>query len=208
MTKSIIFSLSILFSACSTPHIEHTQDNTLQITMNDKLIIKGEGTPLYKNSINLLHLNIQQKVFLMNNDTVLVYEDAIAGSSYQFRYGIKRIINIIFPQYSNELVDSKDNMHFFILNTKADTEYLILENMNKKRLKIIYGLDKKVFDFLLNRLDKDETLDIDRYLPILSSKPEQLHKKDKQLYIKSDWNMKSPILNNMVRKVGIRKAQR
>ena len=143
MKKSIILSLAMLFSACATPYIEHTQDNLLQITMNDKLIIKGEGNPLFKNTIKLLNLTIQQRIFLMDDDTVLTYEDATASMGYRYNYGIQKTVSIIFPQYNYELIDIKGNIHFFTLKTNTNTEYLILENMNKKRIKMIYGLDKK-----------------------------------------------------------------
>lgn len=201
MKKSIILSLAMLFSACATPHIEHTQDNLLQITMNDKLIIKGEGNPLLKNTIRLLNLTIQQRVFLMDDNTVLTYEDATASVGYRYNYGIQKTVSIIFPQYNYELIDIKGNVYFFTLKTNTNTEYLILENMNKKRIKMIYGLDKKLFEKLLSALSKEESPSLEKYISLQST---EAHK-DISLHIKSTWDMKSSILNKLVTKVGRRK---
>jgi len=198
MKKSIILSLAILFSACATPHIEHTQDNILQITMNDKLIIKGEGNPLYNKSVQLLNLNVQQTVFHMDNKQVLVYEDATAEVGYRFKYGMNKTLGIVFSNYNYELIDIKGNIHFFVLRTSKDTEYLILENMNKKRIKFIYGLNKNIFNGLLKVLSDKETTPL---CNIISSGSNEILK-DKNAYIKSSWNMKSSVLNNFVMKVG------
>ncbi len=201
MKKSIILSLAMLFSACATPYIEHTQDNLLQITMNDKLIIKGEGNPLFKNTIKLLNLTIQQRVFLMDDDTVLTHEDATASMGYRYNYGIQKTVSIIFPQYNYELIDIKGNIHFFTLKTNTNTEYLILENMNKKRIKMIYGLDKKLFEKLLSARSKEESPSLEKYISVQST---EAHK-DISLHIKSTWDIKSSILNKLVAQVGRRK---
>ncbi len=66
MKNLIILTLAILFSACATPHIEHTQDNLLRITMKNKVVIQGEGSPLLHKKIKLLNLNIEQTVFQMD----------------------------------------------------------------------------------------------------------------------------------------------
>ena len=201
MKKSIILSLAMLFSACATPYIEHTQDNLLQITMNDKLIIKGEGNPLFKNTIKLLNLTIQQRVFLMDDDTVLTYEDATASVGYRYNYGIQKTVSIIFPQYNYELIGIKGNIHFFTLKTNTNTEYLILENMNKKRIKMIYGLDKKLFEKLLSARSKEESPSLEKYISVQST---EAHK-DISLHIKSTWDIKSSILNKLVAQVGRKK---
>ncbi|MDF1883774.1 hypothetical protein JHD49_07490 [Sulfurimonas sp. SAG-AH-194-C21] len=201
MKKSIILSLVLLFSACATPHIEHTQDNLLQITMNDKVIIKGEGDPLYKNTIKLLNLTIQQRVFLMDDNSVLTFEDASAAVGYRYKYGIQKTVRIIFPEYNYELIDVKGNIHFFTLTTKTSTEYLILENINKKRIKMIYGLDRKLFDRLLSLLEEENSSSLSNYISTQAAKV----LKDESLYVKSTWDMKSSILNNLVTQVGRRK---
>ncbi|SFV68826.1 hypothetical protein MNB_SM-4-1091 [hydrothermal vent metagenome] len=75
---------------------------------------------------------------------------------------------------------------------------MILENMNKKRIKMIYGLEKKLFLKLLSTLSKEESPSLPKYISVPSSKVRQ----DISSYIKSTWDMKSSVLNNLVTQVG------
>ncbi len=70
--------------------------------------------------------------------------------------------------------------------------------MNKKRVKLIYGLNKNIFDGLLKVLSDNKTTSLHN---IVSSRSNEIFK-DKNAYIKSSWNMKSSVLNNLVMKVG------
>ena len=198
MKNSIILTLAILFSACATPHIEHTQDNLLCITMKNKFVIQGEGKPLLHQKTKLLNLNIEQTVFEMDDKSILTYEDAIADAGYKFKYGMQKTVGIIFSDYNYELVDIKGNIHFFKLLSQDKVEYLILENMNKKRIKFIYGLNKNIFNGLLKVLSDKETTPL---CNIISSGSNEILK-DKNAYIKSSWNMNSSVLNNLIMKVG------
>lgn len=198
MKKSIILTLAILFSACATPHIEHAQDNLLRITMKNKVLIQGKGEGLLHKRVKLLNLHIEQTVFQMDDKSILTYEDATASAGYKFKYGMQKTVGIIFSNYNYELVDIKGNIHFFKLASKDKVKYLILENMNKKRVKLIYGLNKNIFDGLLEVLSDEKTTSLHN---VISSGPNEILK-DKNVYIKSSWNMKSSLLNNLVMKVG------
>jgi len=195
MKTILITSLAILFSACTTPHIQNN-DNILEITMKDKSLIKGTGKLIYENRVNLVDIDIQQKVYLMENGSVLTYEDAPVSTGYVYSYGMKRTVGIIFPQYNYDLIDTKGNLFFFKLTNKTDTQYMILENMNKKRIKFVYGLSQKLFESIYDNLVKEQKM----------TESIESHQKsileDKTLYIKSKWNVKNIILDTIITKTG------
>jgi len=195
----IITPLLIFLISCVSPHIIKTTNNELFITLEKNTLIKGKGTLIYKDNINLTHLNIEQNVFIMGNNQVLIYEEAIVNNGYKFNYGMKRTINIIFPNYKARLLKRKANIHFFELINKRDIEYLILENMNKKRLKIIYGFDKETLNIICNSLI-DIDIDIDNNMSYSNSLPFLKIKKDTSSYIKSKWSIKNIVLDNILAK--------
>jgi len=80
-------------------------------------------------------------------------------------------------------------MLFFKLTSKTNTQYLILENMNKKRLKFIYGLCqntfKSIFDSIINKQKMINSVQPDKHKVL----------NDKSIYIRSKWNSKNIILD-------------
>jgi len=164
--------------------------------MNKKSVIKGRGELIYKSRVNLVNINVEQKVYLMDNGTVLTYEDAPLSSGYMYNYGMKRTVGIIFSQYSYDLVSTKANIYFFKLTNKESTLYMILENINKKRVKMVYGLNLKVFEAIEDSLNTEKELVLDK-----KSMSNALHE-DKSMYIKSNWNTKNIILDNIISKTG------
>jgi len=193
MKTILISSLCILLSACSTPHIEH-KNNTLLISVHNKSLIEGQGKLLYENRVNLSNLYIDQKVYLMCNGSVVTYEDASASLGYQYNYGMKRTVGIIFPHYRYDLLDTKGNIFFFKLVNKQETQYMILENMNKKRIKMVYGLDKYTFDTIFNAFVRDAKIANE------VEKTKQKLADDKSSYIKSSWSNKNIILDTIISK--------
>jgi len=195
MKNILVTSLIILVSACSTPHIQNS-NNTLKITIKDKTLIHGEGKLLYKKKINLLHINIQQKVYLMKDGSVLTYEDASLSTTYMYRYGMKRTIGIIFPQYNYDLIDTKGNIFFFKLSNKSDNEYVILENINNKRVKFIYGFNQNLFQSIFESLMHEKNTTQTKREETNSQEIQE----DKSFYIKSSWSHQNIILDTLMTK--------
>jgi len=188
-------SLILLFNACSTPHIENN-DNTLAISMHDKDIIKADGKLIYESRVDLLNIDVEQKVYIMDNGSILTYEYASVSTGYIYSYGMNRTVGILFPQYNYDLIDTKGNIHFFKLYNKEEVIYMILENMNKKRIKMVYGLSKNTFDSLFNTLVNEKELVINR------ESLKQTFLLDKSTYIKSRWSNKNIILDTIITKMG------
>lgn len=197
MKKIVTTALVILLSGCASPHLHNTNTNDLQISFKDQIIIQGKGDIIYENKINLINLQIEQKVFLMKDSSVLSYEDASLASSYEFSYGINRTVGILFPQYKYTAIDFKGNLHFYKLESKEDVEYLILENMNKKRIKMVYGLNKTLFDAIYKKLILEKNIELSE-----TSISRESISEDKASYVKSKWSHKSIILDSIIRKVG------
>jgi len=205
MKSSILLALTLLLGACSTAHLIQTdKTNELKITMKDKVIAEGKGDPFYKHTVNLTNLNIEQTVYKMKDGSILTYEDARAATSNQFTHSMARSVTIIFPTYNATLISIKDNLHFFklIAKDKSETEYLILENMNKKRVKMVYGLDKNLFYSIYGIL-------IESKESIISNSNKSVNESldNPESYIKSRWNHKNIILDLIVSKVGTSKIR-
>ena len=184
-----------MFSACVTPHIQNN-NNILKITMKDKSIVKGTGELIYENRVNLVNIDIEQKVYIMDDGSVLTYEDAPVSTGYVYSYGMKRIVGIIFPQYNYDLIDTKGNIFFFKLYSKTDIQYMILENMNKKRIKFVYGISQNVFQSIFNSLINEQKM------PKNTQIINRTIKDDKTLYIKSKWSSKNIIVDTIITRTG------
>jgi len=184
-----------MFSACATPHIQNN-NNILKITMKDKSIVKGTGELIYENRVNLVNIDIEQKVYIMDDGSVLTYEDAPVSTGYVYSYGMKRIVGIIFPQYNYDLIDTKGNIFFFKLYSKTDIQYMILENMNKKRIKFVYGISQNVFQSIFNSLINEQKM------PKNTQIINRTIKDDKTLYIKSKWSSKNIIVDTIITRTG------
>jgi len=184
-----------MFSACTTPHIQN-YNNILEITLKDKSIVKGTGKLIYESRVNLINIDIEQKVYLMDNGSILTYEDAPVSTGYVYSYGMKRIVGIIFPTYNYDLIDTKGNIFFFKLSNKTDVQYMILENMNKKRIKFVYGLSQNVFQSIFDSLVNEQK--IPKSIKVNTRAVEE----NKTLYIKSKWNSKNIILDTIITKAG------
>ena len=196
----ILTTLSIFVAACSSPQIHYDSKNTLSITMHGKSLIERRGELLLQERVNLQKINIQQKVFHIQEGPIITYEDAKVTSGYQFSYGMKRTLHLIFPQYQTQLLYTKGNLHFYELNKGKESLYLILENMNKKRVKFLYGFNKKVFEILFSKVvPKQKELKLDNDISLIQ---EQEINKNASSYIKSRWNTKNIILDGLIMKTG------
>jgi hypothetical protein len=134
----------------------------------------------------------------MQSGQLITYEDALVSSGYKFNYGMGKTIGLIFPEYKYDLLDTKGNLHFFKLINKQDTVYLILENINKKRIKIIYGLNENLFNEIFNRLIHNKVGSLRKSI----DPKKKAIDKNKSVYIKSRWSSKNIILDTIIVKIG------
>ena len=201
MNKLIYLPLVILLNGCTTAHIINNQHNdTLELATKEKSIIKASGKLLFENRVNLSNINIYQRIYKMDTGAIITYEDVRVASGYIFNKGMNPIVQNVFkPNYTYDFVYSKGNIFFYILSTKDKSmqkEYLIVENLNKRALKFVYGLNKEGFYKLIDALKNDSELQI----PVQTQK--MVSVENISSYIKSNWNYKNIVLDNLVSKVG------
>ena len=196
--KYIILCLFLL-GGCSMHHIQTNEKDMLAISLNSKNIVKGNGCVIYEKNVRISHINIYQKIFKMNNGTVLTYEDAIVDIGYILNHGMKRIISSIFSSYQYDIIDYKDNIYFVKLHTKNKQLYLIIENLNKKRLKIVYGFSEQMFHYIQFKVIHNKPI-VKNNSNSSKSITAATSITNPAIYISSTWSEKNIILDTLVRK--------
>jgi len=203
MYKTILGTLLILLcsNGCDSIAIKSTDDR-LQIVHNDKVLLQEKGDLVYKQRINLNHINIYQSVYKMKT-TVVVYEDINVASGYRFSKSMKHIVHAVFHKYNYKFISRSGNSYFFILSysDKDKNIYLMVENLNKKTLHFLYSDNKKGFLKILHHLEIDIT-DISIYQKDIAFMDDKDDDESLQKYIVSDWNTKNIILDALVSRVG------
>jgi hypothetical protein len=204
-TKTVLASiLCITLTSCTSPKIKYDQQNTLGIVLNEKTIVQASGNLVHKNRVNLSNINIYQKVFVLDSGTAVTYEDVRVSSGYKLTYGINQIIGFVFTDYNYEFVQMQGNLHYYKLHKNNEVLYVILENINKKGLHIIYGISESTFNKLQKAITANES--INEYTD--TPKQKALKANDYSNYIKSNWNTKNIIFDNIVSRVGFKKAMK
>lgn len=202
--KLLITSLVVTLSGCITSSsIAQIDNHALQIQFDTNKTITGHGEIIYKNRVNLTNIYIDQYVYKLDSELILSYEDAVVGTTYQFNYGVNRMLSIIFSEYNTSVIDNKVNLYFIELKNETEVIYLILNNINKKRYKFIYGFNKDTFNGIYNSIMNDKEVLVHSAVR---------HDKDKiisnpQKYIHSNWNPKNIVLDTILQKVGGRIRQ-
>ena len=196
MKYVLLSTISLLLLSCSSPQIIHNRNqNQLSIVYQDKEIVKGEGEVLYSHTIYLDHINVYQYVYKIS-DNYITYEFAQATDGYKFTKGVKRSVGIIFNTNRYNLEYQKGNLYFFTVNLENVQLYLILENINSSAFKIIYGFSKEDYEKIKNCLKHDHTVQKKQKANI-----EQYEQKAAiAQFIKTEWNPKVTILENLVSK--------
>ena len=198
INKTIITSLAILLGACASPKIHKVDDYTLQIEFDDNKAITGYGKIIYKSRVNLTNINIYQNVYKLDSGLILTYEDASISTGYQFNYGVNKMVGIIFNDYNAKIISNKGNFYFIELQNYNETLYLILDNMNKKRYKLVYGFDKDTFYNIYDQVIND----VQALVNSDTTNKKSIKTKEPQLYINSSWNQRNIILDVILTKIG------
>jgi len=197
----LLISTLAVFTACSTPHIIHNEDtHSLELSLNNSSIASTtDAKLLYKSRVNLSNINIYQFVYETQSGLVLTYEDVQVSSGYLFTKGMKVVVHNVFIDHSYDLMYTKGNTYFFKLISKKDQTviYMLIEKKSNRSLQIVYGFTPDLFEELIEASKNDKTLN-NTILIKKSTKPLQ----DTSLYIKSEWNYKNIILDNLISKAG------
>ena len=194
------FIIFMFLSACATPQINQIDDTELNISYKGTTLVSGYGKSVYKNTIHLSNINVYQTIYRMN-DHYLVYEYARASSGYKFTKGVKRSISIIFDTNAYDLEYRKGNIYFFVLYPKSSNPlYLIVENVNSSALKLVYELKKENYEAIKKAVEENKAIANNRPNDDKESASSLPVIKNSTDYIRSKWNHKVIILDQLVAK--------
>ncbi|QOP45699.1 hypothetical protein [Sulfurimonas paralvinellae] len=195
MLKSIIFFFTLLaLSSCSSPHINQKDNNELNISYKNTVLISGNAKQVNTNKIYLSNINIYQSIYDTQNQC-LTYEYAKATNGYKFSKGVKRSISIIFNTNAYNLEYQKGNLYFFTLQQDKKKLYLIVENINSSALKLIYGFEKESYDAIMASVKENKQVINNSRNKI---KNNTVLEKDMSAYIQTKWSPKLIIIDQLV----------
>ena len=157
--KVIIYfiSLLLLFTGCSAPQINFNDKiKAFELTRNHEILFTEEAKEVFKSRVSLPYINIYQYIYKLDNKEFVIYEQAYTQPLYVFNKSIDFLVNIIFPDYYSKRSATFGNLYFYTLQSLINKEiiYLLVENQNKKSLKILYTKDKRMLEEFMHKLDE------------------------------------------------------
>jgi hypothetical protein len=144
----------LLISACSSSYISYTNGQLgLQINNSD-LQLHGKQVKQQKENFSTLFLT--QNLLRLDDDSIVIYEEARTDIQYQFEPTTPKSIAVIFDAkrvikvyYSSLLyafqVELKDNRILNVIATQG----------HDKKLQMVYGMSSKKLNEILKELDAD-----------------------------------------------------
>ncbi len=190
MTVSVFFSFGCANSSIKMP------ESDLLIISNDKSTIEVTTPIVETTRINMSSLHIDQNIIAVDKNRCIVYEDIRTAGGYRFNYAYKRSIDLIFNAYSVKEIKSYGNLTLYqlILRDEEKTPVNLLAlTTSKKSLRLIYGFDDKAVTAIEESLEQNNA--VIKY--VLSTTTER-----RDHCIKSNWQPKLLILDNLVGKEG------
>ncbi len=185
----------VFLSSCTSPNV-NVNNYTLSIAFENKRTINAYGSKSFQRQIDLSNIKIYQYVYTMDNGLIITYEDAIVAAKYKLNYGMSKIIDIIFTDYNVKKINYNGNTYFFKLTNYHETLYLIVSNIKYKRLKLIYGFNRKTFESLYNAIINGN----DNIILKKLTKNKRVLVANPVSYINSSWNQKNITLDRILTK--------
>ncbi len=193
---TVLCTVLLLFlGACSNSSIGMKKSSQLLIS-NDETMINVKIPIVEKRRINLSALYIDQNILAVDNERCLVYEDINTAAGYRFDHAYKHSIELIFNAYRVNERKRYGNLTLYRLTLRDEnrTELNLLAlTASKKSLKLLYGFDDEESVVLEKSLDQNNTV---LYYAFSSSTDKREH------CIKSDWQPKLQIIDNLVGREG------
>jgi hypothetical protein len=134
-----LFTLSVVFTACSSVYNYSLQEN---------ILAKNSYSVQSEQNIYLSNIKIYQSKYDVEKGT-LCYDYAQTLPGYSFENNAKRLIHILFDTNTYKQLHRVGNVYFFQIENDL---YLVLNKLSKKRIELLYGMDKKSFDVIYNIL--------------------------------------------------------
>jgi len=194
-TSSLMILSLLTLVGCSHSTLQLNSENQLRIS-NDKTTIEVKADALKHQRINMSSLYIDQDILAVDEDNCIVFEDITTASSYKFNYSYKRSIDLIFNAYSVKVIKSYGNLTLYKVTLRGEDKEvinLLALTASKHALKLLYGFSEEGLQTLQEKLEENS----EHVVYNLVSKS-----KETKGCIKTQWNPKLMILDNLVSKEG------
>ena len=187
--KTIIYFILILtfFIGCSSKNIIYKEDTVTQ----------SRASKLYENRLRLAHINVYQNVYQLDNNDIVTHEEAYVDSGYSFAKSVNVLIGRIFNTNNYQDIERFANIYFYMLRLNSGNIYVIVQNTNKKKLDILYGNKKDLFEKFIKDIKVQQPVKLQGSLN--DFKEQNVNAVQ---YIKSDWNYKNIIFSELIKKQG------
>jgi hypothetical protein len=202
-TVTLLIFPFLLFTACTAPQVDYNKKiKAFELTYKHDILFTQDALRVFESRVNLSNINIYQYIYKLDNGEFIVYEQAYAHPYYIFDASIDKLISKIFPHYHSKRSAVVDNLYFYTLKSSVNNEtmYMLVENQNKKLLKIMYAKDKRMLEAIMQQLDATV-----KFADQQNSSSSICFKGKKEVcrpFIKSEWNHKNTIFVELVKRQG------
>ena len=200
LTTLCIGSVVALLAGCSTPYLSFSND-TLALCESNTTVASAKAQIIYNRDVKLVNINIEQYLYKLDGvPRVLVVEELSTMPTYKFYGSLDKTIWIGFENYIYKNIYRKGDVSFYELTNKRTKEklYLIAQNFNKKRIKLVYGMSHQSFNVIITSLKEQQAIE-------MQGEPQSNYystTKDPQSYIQTSWSHKNIILDGLIYKEG------
>lgn len=161
MRRFAVLIMVLLFAGCSSPSLFEKNGDLIGLQLKGETV-SVEAEKIKEDRISLNNLSIKRTLYSLENGSHVVFELAVTQPPYQFSYDVKQSLRYIFDANKVVQIDRVGNLGFYAIELGADRQVLaIAQNMNKKGIKMVYGLSKHQLKSALKKTEGESSVDID-----------------------------------------------
>jgi uncharacterized protein YcfL len=191
----VTFILFYFLTGCSSPTLS-VQDNQKIAIEIDQKQISVDAKELKSENLMMSRLKIKRTLYALDNKRqYIVYEEIQVTTPYQFQYDMPRTISILFETNNYSMVDRVGNLSFFVIKMKNEKDLLLIaQNLNKKGIRLIYGLNKEQFRQAMKHVGVKKDIALGQ--PLL------LQSNEKAFLVR--WSPKMVITDGLLKRISIK----
>lgn len=156
----ITMVLLVLLAGCSSPSLVEKDGSLLGIAV-DGGTVTVNAKKIKEDRIGLDNLSVKRSLFMLDNGGYIVYELAMTQPPYAYSYDVKQSLRLIFKADKVTQLERTGNLGFYEMAFSDGKVLLaIAENMNKKGIKMVYGLTKSQMSAAIKKVGGTSSVDI------------------------------------------------
>ena len=193
--KTLLFTIIAILSlqGCFNSKITTTPE-LITLSHNDLSITK-EATTVSNTTHLYPHVTVDIEIRRSKNGNFYAFEDATAGSGYDFDYSVATLVHKIFKNSHSKQFLRIENLYFFTMQTDTKHYYMLATQNMKNRLQFIYPLSKEQISYVIAQIDSGK-------LDSVPSLKETFTAKEAKALPLSNWSPSMIILETIVKKKG------